>query len=121
MGRYWRLGTWVALKVDVIPSQRPRLFRPDAYQEAQDNVGVQAVRACRLDQGNGLPGVGGVRDDAVVQLVVQLGELGPDLCLILAGDFLATPLAVRAGLEAVYTTPAARTMPMVSGSRQSPE
>ena len=54
MGRYRRLGVRVAVQVDVIPSQRPRFFGPDAYQEAQDNVGVQAVRACRLDQGNGL-------------------------------------------------------------------
>ncbi len=57
-------------------------------------------------------GVGGVRDHAVVQLVVQLRELGPDLGLGLAGDLLAPPLAVRAGLEADYATPAARTMPM---------
>jgi hypothetical protein len=220
MGRYRRLGVRVAFQVDVIPPQRPRLFGPDAYQEAQDNVGVQAVRACRLDQGNGLTegerlgraaplaggrvhergdvaahlivglgvpdgpgepgvrhahrpggagsrqfferrpdsrrreltqrhrpddaderlqdfplgadrlgcpadetvgqpvpdrlrhGVAGVRDHAVVQLVVQLRELGPDLGLGLAGDLLAPPLAVRAGLEADYTTPAARTMPM---------
>jgi len=43
---------------------------------------------------------------------VQLRELGPDLGLGLAGDLLAPPLAVRAGLEADYTTPAAQTMPM---------
>jgi hypothetical protein len=48
---------------------------------------------------------------AVVQ-VVQLRELSPDLGLGLAGDLLAPPLAVRAGLEADYTTPAARTMPV---------
>jgi hypothetical protein len=41
------------------------------------------------------------------------GELGPDLGLGLAGDFLAPPLAVRAGLEADHATPAARTMPAV--------
>ena len=57
-------------------------------------------------------GVAGVRDHAVIQFVVQLRELGPDLGLGLAGDLLAPPLAVRAGLEADYTTPAARTMPM---------
>jgi len=55
MGRYRRVAVQVAVQVDVIPSQRPRLLRPDAYQKTQDNVGIQAVRACRLDQGNGLP------------------------------------------------------------------
>jgi hypothetical protein len=54
MGRYRRLSTWVALEVDAIPSQRPRLLGPGPHQEAQDDVGVQAGRACRLDQGNGL-------------------------------------------------------------------
>jgi len=43
-------------------------------------------------------GVGSVGHYPVVQLIVQLGELGPDLGLVLAGDFLAPPLAVRAGL-----------------------
>jgi hypothetical protein len=38
-------------------------------------------------------GVGGVRDHAVGQFVVQLRELGPDLGLGLAGDLLAPPLA----------------------------
>ena len=38
MGRYRRLGVRVAVQVDVIPSQRPRFFGPDAYREAQDNV-----------------------------------------------------------------------------------
>ena len=220
VGRYRRLGVRVARQVDVIPPQRPCLFGPDAYQEAQDDVGVQAVRACRLDQGNGLTegerlgraaplaggcvhergdvtadlvvglgvpdgprepgvrhahrpggaggrqlferrpdgcrreltqrhcpddaderlqdfplgadsfgcptgktvgqpvpdrmrhGVAGVRDHAVIQFVVELRELGPDLGLGLAGDLLAPLLAVRTGLEADYTTPAARTMPM---------
>jgi hypothetical protein len=39
----------------MIPSQRPCLFSPDAHQEAQDDIGIQTVRACRLDQGNSLP------------------------------------------------------------------
>jgi hypothetical protein len=55
MGKYWRVGVRVALQVDVIPPQRTRLFGPDAYQKTQDNVGVQAVRPGRPDQGNGLP------------------------------------------------------------------
>jgi hypothetical protein len=54
MRRYWWLGVWVALEVDVIPPQCTRFLGPDAYQEAQDNVGVQAVRPRRPDQGNGL-------------------------------------------------------------------
>jgi hypothetical protein len=45
-----------ARQVDVIPPQGTRLFGSDAYQETQDNVGVQAVRPRRPDQGNGLPG-----------------------------------------------------------------
>jgi hypothetical protein len=57
-------------------------------------------------------GVAGVRDHAVVQFVVQLRELGPDLGLGLARDFLAPPLAVRAGFEADHATPAARAMPV---------
>jgi len=57
-------------------------------------------------------GVGGVRDHAIAQLVVQLRELGPDLGLGLAGDLLAPPLAVRAGLDADHAPPAARAMPM---------
>ena len=57
-------------------------------------------------------GVGGVRDHAVVQLVVQFRELGQDLGLGPAGDLLPPPLVVRAGLKADYATPAARTMPM---------
>jgi hypothetical protein len=57
-------------------------------------------------------GVASVCDYSVIQLVVQLCELGPDLGLILAGDFLAPPLAVRAGLEADHATPAARAMPV---------
>ena len=56
MGRYRRVGVRVALQVEVIPPQCTRLFGSDAYQETQDNVGVQAVRPCRPDQGNGLPG-----------------------------------------------------------------
>jgi hypothetical protein len=43
MWRYRWLGVRVALQVDVIPPQCPRLFGPDAYQKAQDNVGVRAV------------------------------------------------------------------------------
>jgi hypothetical protein len=31
------------------------VFGPDAYQETQDDVGVQAVRPSHPDQGNGLP------------------------------------------------------------------
>src|ERR1051325_1738240 len=57
-------------------------------------------------------GVASVRDHAVVQFVVQFRELGQDFGLGLAGDLLSPPLAVRAGLEADYNTPAARTMPM---------
>ena len=57
-------------------------------------------------------GVASVRDHAVVQFVVQLRELGPDLGLGPAGDLLPPPLVVGAWLEADYTTPAARTMPM---------
>jgi hypothetical protein len=53
-----------------------------------------------------------VRDYSVVQLVVQLGELGPDLGLVPAGDLLAPPLAVRAGLETDHTTPATLAMPV---------
>jgi hypothetical protein len=229
MGRYRRVGVRVALQVDVIPPQCTRLFGSDAYQETQDNVGVQAVRPGRPDQGNGLPegerlgraafladrcihergdiaahlvvglgvpdgprepgvrhghrprgaggrqflqrrpdgsrreltqrhrpddaderlqdfplgadrlrcpasksigqpvvdrlgyGVAGVRDHAVVQLIVQLRELGPDLGLGLAGDLLAPPLAVRPGLR--LTTPRQRPgqCRWVSGSRHSPE
>jgi len=55
MGRYRRLGVGVALQVDVIPPQCTRLLGSDAYQETQHNVGIQAVRSCRPDQGNGLP------------------------------------------------------------------
>ncbi len=220
MGRYRRAGVRVALQVDVIPPQCTRLFGSDTYQETQDNVGVQAVRPRRPDQGNGLlegerlgraaflaggcvhergdvaanlvvslsvpdgprepgvrhghrpcgaggrqvfqrrpdgsrreltqrhcpdggderlqdfplgadclrcpaskpvgqpvldrlrHGVGSVGDYSVVQLIVQLRELGPDLGLVLARDFLAPPLAVRAGLETHHATPATRTMPM---------
>ncbi len=205
---------------DVIPPQRPRLLGSDAYQEAQDNVGVQTVRPGRPDQGNGLlecerlgrappladgcvhergdvaahlvislgvpngpresgvchghrprsaggrqvlqrrpdgsrreltqrhrpddaderiqdfplgadslrcpagksigqpvvdrlgHGVGRIRDHAVVQLIVQFRELCPDFALVLPRDFLAPPLAVRAGLETDHATPATRTMPM---------
>ena len=39
----------------MIPPQRTRLLGPDAYQETQDDVGIQAVRPGRPDQGNGLP------------------------------------------------------------------
>ena len=86
MRRYRRAGNRVAVQVDVIPPQRPRLLGSDAYQEAQDDVGVQAVRACRLDQGNGLtegerlgratPLAGGgvhERGDIAAHLVVSLG------------------------------------------------
>ena len=55
-------------------------------------------------------GIGGVRDYSVVQLVVQLGELGPDLGLVPAGDSQA--LAVRAGLETDHATPATWAMPV---------
>jgi len=41
---------------------------------------------------------------------VQFCELGPDLGLVLARDFLAPPLAVRAGLETDHATPAAQAM-----------
>jgi hypothetical protein len=63
-----------------------QIVRSGAYQEAQDDVGVQAVRACRLDQGNGLTegerlgraaplADGGVheRGDIAAHLVVSLG------------------------------------------------
>jgi hypothetical protein len=53
-----------------------------------------------------------VCDYSVVPLIVQLRELGPDLGLVLARDFLTPPLAVRAGLEADYAALAARTMPV---------
>jgi hypothetical protein len=66
-------------------------------------------------------GAGSVGDYSVVQLVVQLRELGPDLGLVLALDLLAPPLAVRAGLETDHATPAAKTMPMGLRSRHSPE
>lgn len=40
----------------VIVGWAVRLRQPrDAYQETQDNVGIQAVPPCRPDQGNGLP------------------------------------------------------------------
>src|SRR5215470_13536643 len=45
-------------------------------------------------------GVARVADNAVVQLVMQLGELGPDLRLVPVEDFLAAPLAVGPGFEA---------------------
>src|SRR5271163_3236987 len=54
MGRYRRVGVGVALRVDMTPPQRTCLLGPDAYQETQHNVGVQAVRPCRTDH-NGLP------------------------------------------------------------------
>ena len=57
-------------------------------------------------------GVGSVCQDPVVQLIVQLGELGPDLALVRAGDLLAPALAVRARLETDHATPAARAMPV---------
>ena len=38
---------------------------------------------------------------------MQLGELGPDLGLVLARDLLAPRLAVGVGLEADHATPAA--------------
>ena len=53
MRRYWWLGVWVPLEVDVIPPQCTRFLGPDAYEEAQ-GIGVQAVRPGRPDQGNGL-------------------------------------------------------------------
>jgi hypothetical protein len=56
--------------------------------------------------------VGSVCDDPVVQLIVQLCKLGPDLGLVLARDLLAPPLAVGTGLEADHATPAARAMPV---------
>jgi hypothetical protein len=43
---------------------------------------------------------------------VQFRELGPDFALVLAGDFLAPALAVRAGLETDYATPAAWALPV---------
>jgi len=52
----------------VIPPQCPRLFRPDAYQEAQDDIGVQAVRPGRLDQGNGLP------EGELADLIFEYGQ-----------------------------------------------
>jgi hypothetical protein len=60
-------------------------------------------------------------DYPVVQLIVQLGELGPDLGLVLSRDLLAPALAVRAGLETDHATPAARAMPVGLRSRHSPE
>jgi hypothetical protein len=57
-------------------------------------------------------GAGGVGDHAVVQLIVQLRELDPDLGLVPARDLLAPPLAIRAGLEADHAAPAARAMPV---------
>jgi hypothetical protein len=57
-------------------------------------------------------GVGRVRDHAVVQLIVQFRELCPDFALVFPRDFLAPPLAVRAGLETDYATPASRAMPV---------
>ena len=54
MGRYRRVSAQVAIQVDVIPPQRTRFLGPDAHQETQDNVGVQTVRPCCPDQGNGL-------------------------------------------------------------------
>jgi hypothetical protein len=59
-----------------------------------------------------LHGVGSVCNYSVVQLIVQLGELGPNFCLVLARDFLAPSVAVRAGLEADNAPPTARAMPM---------
>jgi hypothetical protein len=57
-------------------------------------------------------GVGSVCDYSVVQLIVQLCELGPDLGLALARDLLPPSPTVRAGLEADNATPAARAVPM---------
>ena len=51
----------------------------------------------------------------IVQLIMQLGELGPDLCLIPAGDLLAAPLAVGPRFEADHTTPSSRAVPMATG------
>ena len=44
--------------------------------------------------------------------IVQLSELGPNFGLVLARDFLAPSVAIRAGLEADDTPPTARAMPM---------
>src|SRR5215469_14639351 len=64
-------------------------------------------------------GVTRVADNAVVRLVMQLGELGPDLRLVPAGDFLAAPLAVGPGFEADHATPSsALTWWAILGSNQ---
>jgi len=86
MRRYRWLGVRIAVQVDVIPPQCPRLLGPDAHQETQDNIGVQAVRPGRLDQANGLPegerlgraafpadGCIHERGDVTAHLVVGLG------------------------------------------------
>jgi hypothetical protein len=86
MGRHRRAGVRVALEVDVIPPQCTCLLGSYADQEAQDNVGIQAVRPGRTDQGNSLPegerlgraallAGGGVhqRGDVAAHLVIGLG------------------------------------------------
>ncbi len=91
----------------------------DVDQRLQDfPLGADRLR-CPASKSVGQPvvdrlrhGVGSVCDYSVVQLVVQLGELRPDLGLVLARDLLAPPLAVGAGLETDHATPAARTMTM---------
>ena len=88
----------VAFEVDVIPPQCTRFLGPDAYQEAQDNVGVQAVRPRRPDQGNGLlecerlgraaplaDGCVQERSDVAAHLVVGFGVV------LLAGGVGITP------------------------------
>jgi len=97
-----------------------RNYPDDADERLQDfPLGADRLR-CPPGSPVGQPvldrlrhGVASVGDYSVVQLIVQLCQLGPDLGLVLARDLLAPPLAVRTRLEADHTAPAARAMSMV--------
>jgi hypothetical protein len=43
-------GRWITLERDVIPAQRPRLFRPDAGGQRQDHMGAEILIALRHAQ-----------------------------------------------------------------------
>jgi hypothetical protein len=81
-----------------------RLFWARAWLE-DFPLGADLLR-CPASKSAGQPvfdrlryGVGSVCDYSVVQLIMQFRELCPDVGLVLARDFLAPPLAVRAELE----------------------
>ena len=96
-----------------------RHYADDADERLQDfPLGADCL-GCSADKAVGQPvvdclghGVGSVCDYSVVQLIMELCELGPDLGLVPAGDLLAPPLTFRAGLKADHATPAAEAMPM---------